>query len=156
MMVSVIGASNPTSHAKQLALQVGRELAIRGAIIVCGGLSGIMESVSEGAKSAGGTTIGILPGVDHIEANKWIDIPICTGVGYARNVIVVLSGRVVIAIDGAYGTLSEIAHALSMNIPVVGIDTWKFSINGNADHRIVIAENPVDAVEKALDLAKSR
>jgi uncharacterized protein (TIGR00725 family) len=156
MMISVIGASNPSAQSQELAAQVGRELAIKGATVVCGGLSGIMESVSQGAKSAGGTTVGILPGIDPKLANEWIDIPICTGIGYARNVIVVLSGRAVIAIDGAYGTLSEIAHALSMDIPVVGLDTWNFSIDRVMDNQVVLATTPADAVQKALELAKAR
>jgi uncharacterized protein (TIGR00725 family) len=156
LMVSVIGGSEPPPQALELAYQVGRELARRGAILVCGGLKGVMEAACKGAKEAGGTTVGILPGHDPSEGNPYVDIPICTGMGYARNVIVVKSGRAVIAIDGAYGTLSEIGHALGESIPVVGLNTWSFSVDGQQDASVIPATDPVDAVEKAIDAAKQR
>ena len=118
-----------------------------------------MEAACRGAKSAGGTTIGILPGDDPSKANQWVDIPICTGIGYARNAIVVKSGRAAIAIGGAYGTLSEIGHALGDGIPVVGLSTWPLSNNGegqSVDGAIIQASDPVDAVEKALAAANAR
>ena len=115
-----------------------------------------MEAVCKGAKSAGGSTIGILPGNDPNEANRWVDIPVCTGLGYARNVIVVKTGRAVIAVDGAYGTLSEIGHALGDGIPVIGLGTWTLSRNGVVDQGIEPADGPTDAVEKALDAAWRR
>ena len=123
---------------------------------MCGGLTGVMEAVCRGAKEAGGTTIGILPGGDPKAANPWVDIPICTGIGYARNVTVVLTGRAVVAVDGAYGTLSEIGHALGVDIPVIGLLTWSLSRNGSVDNGIVLAKDPVDAVEKALEAARKR
>ena len=92
-----------------MAYEVGRELARRGAVVVCGGLTGVMEAVCRGAKEAGGTTVGILPGHDPAEANPYVDIPLPTGMGYARNAIVAKAGLAVIAIEGAYGTLSEMA-----------------------------------------------
>ena len=156
MIISVIGGSQPSPEAEELAEQVGRELAKRGATVVCGGLSGVMEAVCKGAKTAGGTTIGILPDRAPDRANQWVDIPICTGMGYARNVIVVYTGEAVIAVDGAYGTLSEIGHALGVGIPVVGLDTWTVSRNGYVDERIIVAQDPVDAVEKALQAANER
>ena len=113
MLITVIGAGNPTSEVEVLAEQVGAELGRRGVGVVCGGKEGVMAAACRGAKSAGGTTIGILPGSDPAEANEWVDIPICTGLSYARNVIVVKTGRAVIAVGGAYGTLSEIGHAVS-------------------------------------------
>ena len=116
----------------------------------------MMEAVCRGAKEAGGTTIGILPGSDPSDANRWVEIPICTGIGYARNAIVVYTGRAVIAVDGAYGTMSEIGHALANDIPVIGLNSWSFSINGQVDHRITIAKDPEDAVEKALEAARKR
>ena len=112
-----------------------------------------MEAVCRGAKAEGGVTIGILPGNDPADANPWVDYPICTGMGYARNAIVVKSGRAVIAIDGAYGTLSEIGHALSDGIPVVGLNTWSLSRNGNPDSGVLPATTPIEAVEKALEAA---
>ena len=116
----------------------------------------MMEAVCHGAKDGGGTTIGILPTKDPNDANQWVDIPICTGIGYARNVIVVLTGRAVIAVDGAYGTLSEIGHALSENIPVIGLGTWSFSRDGDVDKRVIRVQDPVEAVEMALDAARDR
>jgi len=113
-----------------------------------------MEAVCKGAKSEGGVTVGILPGDDPKAANSYVDIPICTGIGHARNVLVVKTGRAVIAVDGSYGTLSEIAHALAEGIPVVGINTWTFLREGELDSGVVLADNPVDAVEQAVKLAE--
>ena len=156
MIISVIGGSEPTAEIALLAEQVGSELAKRGVTMVCGGLGGVMEAACRGAKSAGGTTIGILPGSDPGNANQWVDIPICTGLGHARNVIVVNSGRAAIAVDGAYGTLSEIAHALADGIPVIGLKTWELAQNGKSDRSISVADSPADAVEKALQAANLR
>jgi len=142
-----------------LAEEVGRELAKRGVMLACGGLTGLMEAACRGAKSAGGTTIGILPGRSDKDANSYVDIPIVTSMGYSRNVIVVHTGRAVIAIGGAFGTLSEIGHALGDGIPVVGLQTWQFSRNGDGqpvDEAIIPASDPVDAVEKALAAAAER
>ena len=156
LIIAVIGGNSITPEVDDLAERVGAELARKGAIVACGGLTGVMEAVCRGAKAAGGTTIGILPGSNPRDANPWVDIPICTGMGYARNVIVVHTGRAVIAVDGAYGTMSEIGHALGSGIPVVGLDTWTFSRNGDMDGKIIIARDPADAVELALEAARSR
>jgi hypothetical protein len=156
LIISVIGGGDPTPDAAVLAEEVGAELARRGATVVCGGLGGVMQAVCRGAKSAGGTTIGILPGSDPGDANRWVDIPICTGLGYARNVIVVKTGRAVIAVDGSYGTLSEIGHALGDGIPVVGLGTWSISQNERPDRSIIVARNPSDAVEKAFEAAREK
>ena len=156
MIISVIGGYAPPPEAIALAEQVGAELARRGVTVCCGGLAGVMEAACRGAKSAGGTTIGILPGSDPNAANSYVDIPICTSMGYSRNVIVVHTGRAVIAVDGAYGTLSEIAHALADDIPVIGLDTWSLSLKGRVDDAIIIASDPVDAVEKAVEAAHQR
>ena len=156
MIISVIGAGQPTPETALLAEEVGRELARRDATIVCGGLGGVMEAACRGAKSVGGTTIGILPGSDPDEANQWVDIPICTGMGFGRNVIVVKTGRAVIAVGGAYGTLSEIGHALGDGIPVSGLKTWALGRDGKKDRSIVRAKDPADAVEKALKAAQGR
>ena len=154
MIISVIGSSNPaTREHVELAEEVGRELARRGIMVVCGGLSGIMEAVCRGAKSEGGTTIGILPGRAAAEANSYVDIPIVTTMGYARNVIVVHTGEAVIAVGGAFGTLSEIGHALGDGIPVVGLKTWPILVNGDGvdiSDSIIQADDPSDAVDKAL------
>ncbi len=154
MIISVIGGGDhPPAEALRMAEEVGRELARRGAVVVCGGLKGVMEAACRGAKAEGGITIGILPGTDPKEANRYVDYPICTGLGYARNIIVVRAGRAVIAIDGAYGTLTEIGHALADGIPVIGLDTWQLSHAGKADTRIVRASTPKEAVGKALKAA---
>ncbi|MCH8296608.1 MAG: TIGR00725 family protein [Chloroflexi bacterium] len=157
MIISVIGSSNPaTREHVELAEEVGRELARRDIMVVCGGLSGIMEAVCRGAKAEGGTTIGILPGRAAAEANSYVDIPIVTSMGYSRNVIVVHTGEAVIAVGGAFGTLSEIGHALADGIPVVGLKTWPLTTNGDGmdiDGAIIQADGPADAVDKALAAA---
>lgn len=124
MNISVIGGHNCSPQTDKVAEEVGREIAGIGATLVCGGLSGVMEAACRGAKSAGGRTIGILPGHNKEEANRYVDIPIVTGLGYMRNSLVVENGDAVIAIDGKEGTLSEIAFALQMGKPVLGINTW--------------------------------
>ena len=157
MLISVIGGGDhQPEDVLLMAEEVGRELARRGVTVVCGGLEGVMAAVCRGAKAEGGITIGILPGNDPTEANPWVDYAICTGMGYARNLIVVKSGRAVIAIDGAYGTLSEIGHALGDGIPVVGLKTWSLSRNGQPDRGILLAATPAEAVEKALEAAARR
>ncbi|MBM3941695.1 MAG: TIGR00725 family protein [SAR202 cluster bacterium] len=158
-IISVIGSSKATPELESLAEQVGRELARRGVLVICGGLTGVMEAVCRGAKSAGGTTIGILPGRSVAEANPYVDIPIITTMGYTRNVIVAHSGQAVIAIGGAFGTLSEIAFALGDHIPVIGLKTWRLDRNGQdelVDGAIIRASDPVDAVNKALEAAEAR
>ncbi len=156
LLIAVIGGGDPPPRALELAEAVGRGLAQRGAAVVCGGLGGVMEAVCRGAKSAGGATIGILPGNDPHEANRFVDIPVCTGLGYARNAVVVKSGRAVIAIDGAFGTMSEIGHALGDGIPVIGLETWHFTIDGESDPSVVRVSTPEEAVERAMELAERR
>ena len=119
-------------------------------MIVCGGLGGVMTAVCKGAKQAGGVTIGILPGNDPLSANEFVDIPICTGIGYARNVIVVKTGLSVIAVGGAYGTLSEIGHALSDGKPIFALNSWEISKSGIQDPLLTHCKNETEAVEKAL------
>jgi len=111
-----------------------------------------MEAACKGAQSEGGVTIGILPGESRQAANPYVQIPIVTGIGYARNVAVVKSAQAVIAIGGNYGTLSEISHALQSGIPVIGLNTWSLSRNGRQDNSIILAQNPTEAVNKALNL----
>ena len=154
--IAVIGGSQPSPQEVQLAEEVGRELALRGTILVCGGLGGVMEAACSGASSEGGVTIGILPGESRQAANPYVQIPIATGVGYARNVAVVKSAQAVIAIGGNYGTLSEISHALQSGIPVIGLNTWSLSRTGQQDNSIILAQNPTEAVDKALDSATNQ
>ena len=157
LIISVIGESNARPHIAALAEQVGMELARRGVAIVCGGLGGVMEAACRGAKSAGGTTIGILPGDSPLSANDYIDIPIITGMGYARNALVAKTGISVVAVGGAYGTLSEIGHALGEGVPVIGLETWELTRSGEAaDSAIIRAAHAADAAEKAIAAAKQR
>jgi len=150
--VAVIGGGQPSSQEAELAEAVGCELARRGVILVCGGLGGVMEAACRGASLEGGITIGILPGDNRLAANPYVQIPIVTGVGFARNMAVVKSAQAVIAIGGSYGTLSEISHALQSGIPVIGLNTWALSRNGQQDNSISLAQGPAEAVDKALSL----
>lgn len=125
--IAVIGSWESRSETDEIAFHVGAEIARRGATLVCGGLSGVMEAACRGAKEEGGATIGILPGSSVEDANQFVDYAIPSGMGEARNVLVVKSGDGVVAIGGAFGTLSEIALALKLGKPIVGIGTWKIS-----------------------------
>ena len=156
LLISVIGGGAPSARAYELAEAVGRELAQRGAVVVCGGLGGVMEAACKGAKSAGGVTIGMMPGSDPRAANPWVDYPVMTGMGYARNVIVVKTGRAAIAVAGAYGTLSEIAPALGAGTPVIGLETWELASGDGYPLEITRADSPTDAVEKAIAAAHER
>jgi len=149
--IAVIGGNQCSKKEAQLAEEVGQELARRGATLVCGGLGGIMKAACKGASAEGGTTIGILPGNDSQTANPYVQIPIVTGLGEARNAIVVKSAQAVIAVGGSYGTLSEISYALKNSIPVIGLNSWSLSRSGRQDKSIIPAQNPVEAVDKALD-----
>jgi hypothetical protein len=151
-IIAVIGGSQCSKEEAKIAEEVGRQLARQGAILVCGGLSGVMEAACKGASSEGGVTIGILPGENRQAANPYVQIPIITGIGYARNITVVKSAQAVIAVGGSYGTLSEISHALQSGIPVIGLNTWSLSRNGKQDDSIIPAQNATEAVDKALDL----
>ena len=150
--IGVIGGSEVPPEVASQAEETGREIARRGGVVVCGGMGGVMEAACRGAVAEGGLTVGILPGATRAEANACVRIPIVTGIGYARNVAVVKSSQVVIAIDGSYGTLTEIAYALQSGIPVVGLGTWSVSIGGKAEKSIIYAKNARDAVAKAYEL----
>lgn len=159
MIIAVIGNYDPPPQIYALAEDVGRELARRGVTLVCGGLTGVMEAVCKGAKSEGGTTIGILPGGSPHTANEYVDIPVATNMGYARNVAVVSTGQAVIAVGGAFGTLSEIAYALSYGIPVVSLHSWPLAVRGDGlpvGDNYILADHPADAVDKAIAAAAAR
>jgi hypothetical protein len=156
MIIAVIGNSSCTPEETKLAEAVGELLAQQGVAVICGGLGGVMEAVCRGAKSKGGLTVGILPGQDSSMANPWVDIPVVTGIGEARNVAVVKSAQTVIAIGGSYGTLSEIAYALKSGIPVIGLNTWSLSRNGQEDDSIVRVQSAAEAVDEAISLANRR
>jgi uncharacterized protein (TIGR00725 family) len=143
MQIGVIGASRCSTEIAKLAEEVGREIGKRGAVLICGGLGGVMEFASKGAKEAGGLTVGILPGTSKEEANGYIDIPIVTGMGHGRNVVIAHSSDSMIAISGEHGTLSEIAIGLKLKKTVIGLKTWE--IEG-----VIQAKTAAEAVERAI------
>jgi uncharacterized protein (TIGR00725 family) len=155
MLIGLIGGSHCSEETYLYAKKVGENIAKKGGIIVCGGLGGVMEAVCKGAKNAGGTTIGILPGYTKFDANHFVDIPIITGMGIARNVIIVRTADVVVALEGSAGTLSEIAMALNIGKPVVAVRDWSIlkqeHLHGDLMYFI---DTPDDAAEKATELAK--
>jgi uncharacterized protein (TIGR00725 family) len=137
--VAVIGAG--AAHADELAIaeEVGRRLAGRGVVIVTGGLGGVMEAASKGARAAGGRTLGLLPGTDRSAANEWVEIAVPTGLGEARNALVVRTADALVAVGGEYGTLSEIALGLKAGKPVVGIGSWQIDgVQTAADARAAV------------------
>ncbi len=144
--VAVVGPGEATEDVERLAEAVGLRLAQAGAVIVCGGHGGVMAAACRGARAAGGTTVGILPGTDRSAANEWITVAIPTGLGELRNGLIVRAADAVIAVAGGYGTLSEVALALKTGVPVVGIGTWE--IEG-----VEPAEDAGAAVNRALELA---
>ncbi len=148
--VAVVGPAHATDNELEAARTVGRELATAGATVVCGGLAGVMAAACAGAHEGGGTTVGILPGLDRSAANQDVDVAIPTGLGEARNVLVVRAADAVVAIGGAYGTLSEIALALRAGIPVIGLDTWSLVRGGEVDPGIEVVADAADAARRAL------
>ena len=159
MMIGVIGSGAGILALPEVladAEAVGREIGRRGHALICGGHGGVMEAACRGAREAGGHTIGVLPGRDRHEANEYVEFPLVTNLGSARNLIIVLSADAVIAVGhGGYGTLSEIAMAFVHGKPVVGLGTWRLSdAAGLEDQSIVRASDPVDAVERAVAAAE--
>lgn len=148
--VAVIGAGRATAGEDRTAEEVGRRLAAAGAVVVCGGLGGVMEAACRGAKSSGGTTVGILPGTSRVDANPFVDVAIPTGLGELRNGLVVRAADAIVAVGGEFGTLSEIALALKARKPVVSIGGWELSRGGQRDETIDRVANAEDAVARAL------
>lgn len=151
--VAVVGSADANDEVAGLAEQVGAGLADAGAVLVCGGLGGVMEAACRGAREHGGTTVGILPGTERGDANRFVDVVLPTGLGEARNTLVVRAADALIAVAGGFGTLSEIGFALKIGRPVVGLGTWEL---GRADERIdaiTEAATPAEAVNLALRMA---
>jgi uncharacterized protein (TIGR00725 family) len=144
--VAVVGPGDATEQEAGNAETIGRTLAQRGAIVLTGGHGGVMAAACRGAVSAGGLTVGILPGTDRGTANEWVTVAIPTGLGELRNALIVRAADVVVAVGGAYGTLSEVALALKTGVPVVGLETWE--IEG-----IERVRTPAEAAGRALELA---
>jgi uncharacterized protein (TIGR00725 family) len=154
--IGVMGPSSCSQGVLEIARSIGRLIASEGAILICGGGTGVMEAAARGAKEVGGVTIGILPGSSASESNPHIDIPIVTGMGNGRNIINVLSSHAIIAVNGAFGTLSEIALAGKCGIPVVALDSWTVSTpEGEAPPEIEKVDSPEAAVAAALRLGRN-
>ena len=148
VQIAVIGAGRADTDAERRAAEVGRLLAEHGCTLVCGGEGGVMAAAARGAKEAGGTTIGVLPGESRADANPWIDYAVATGIGHARNLAVVASGDAVIAVAGEWGTLAEIGFARKLGRPVVVLEPG-WAIEGDGVVRAATAE---EAVRAALEL----
>lgn len=146
--IGVVGTGTCPPELEELAAEVGREVARKGAILVCGGLGGVMNAAARGSKELGGLTLGILPGPDVSEASEFVDIPIATNMGQARNSIIVHTADVLIAVGGGYGTLSEIALALKIGKGVIALQC-QFQIPG-----VIVAQTPIGAVDEALTLVE--
>jgi uncharacterized protein (TIGR00725 family) len=151
--VAVIGASRASPDEERDAEAAGRALAEAGAVLVCGGRGGVMEAACRGAKSAGGVTVGILPGHTRADANPYVDVAVATGLGEMRNALVVNAADAFVAVGGAFGTLSEIALALQAGKTVVGLGAWELSRGGDAVDAVRPASSPQDAVAQALAAA---
>ncbi|MBW3643327.1 MAG: LOG family protein [Actinobacteria bacterium] len=156
--VAVVGAGDAPGDGATAgqAEAVGRGLAERGAVVVCGGLGGVMAAVCRGVAAGGGVSVGLLPGTDRAAANPWVTLALPTGLGEARNACVARSADAVVAIGGGYGTLSEIAFALRAGTPVVGLGTWVLALEGSGDDGIHRATSPSHAVTLAMSLAEPR
>ena len=166
--ISVIGSGSDDALGPQIAKianEVGREIAKRGAVLICGGLGGVMAEAAKGAKEKGGLTIGILPGEDPGSANPFIDITLPTGLGFARNILVAYSGDAIIAISGRLGTLSEISYALLKKKPVIGIHTWNLEqLSGRMPSfekqayrdSVIMCENAKEAVDSAFAIIDNK
>jgi uncharacterized protein (TIGR00725 family) len=156
LVIGVIGENDPPPAVAALAEAVGAEIASAGALLVCGGLRGVMEAACRGAHKQGGVTIGILPGRRPEDANPYVTYPIPTGLGEVRNVLVVRAAQALIAIGGKFGTLSEIAFAQIEGIPVIGLQTWALHREGIGDDPIHRAADAKEAVAMALAAARNR
>jgi uncharacterized protein (TIGR00725 family) len=150
LTIAVVGQNECSEETAQTAALIGRTIAQKKGVVICGGLGGVMEAAARGAKEAGGVTVGILPTMNKNDANQYIDLVIPTGLGDARNVLVARAADAMIALPGKYGTLSEIAFALMAGIPVISVSSW---VLGADVHQV---ENPLEAVEMAMDLAAKR
>jgi len=156
LYVAVCGAGVATDEEVRRAEEVGRLLAGEGAVVVCGGLGGVMEAAARGAADEGGVSVGILPGADRSEQAEAITYSIPTGMGEARNALVVRAADALIAIGGEFGTLSEIALALKTGVTVVGLGTWELARHGTRVDAYPLAEDATDAVRLAIEAAGRR
>jgi uncharacterized protein (TIGR00725 family) len=154
--VAVIGAGDASGQEVEAAEEVGRALGAAGAVLVCGGLGGVMEGACRGAAEAGGTTVGILPGVRREDGNPWLHLALPTGLGEARNALVVRAADAVVAVGGEWGTLSEIALARKCGVPVIGLGTWELARHGRRVEDVVSADSAAGAARAALAAVADR
>ena len=152
--ISVIGSADPSKKDYDFAYKLGELIGEKDLVLVCGGLGGIMEAVSKGVKSAGGITVGILPEENKQSINPYIDIPIVTGMGEARNIIIALTADVVIAVGGELGTLSELAISMKHKKPVIGLNTWDLDREYCKKVNIIEVYDPQEAIDKAISLIR--
>lgn len=148
-IIAVAGSGHDNPELNALAERTGVLIAESGAILVNGGLGGVMRSSARGCRSAGGTTVGLLPGLDPDEANEFIDVPVATGLGEMRNFLIVRAAGAVIALGTGYGTLSEVAIAIKTRTPVIGLNTWDIS------KKVISSADPEEAVSKAVEAIRS-
>lgn len=147
LMIAVVGGDPCTAAEGELAFAVGQEVGERGHVLVCGGRGGVMREACRGARTAGGHTVGILPGEDASEANEFVEFAIATGLGHARNAVVARTAAALVAVGGRYGTLSEIAFALVLGRPVAGLGTWTLLSPSGESPPVVPFDSPAEAID---------
>jgi len=156
LYIGVAGASRPEPPLLGQAESLGRRLAEAGAIVVCGGGSGVMEAVCRGAQEAGGTTVGLLPGLDRRDGNPHLSVSVPTGLDQGRNLLLVRSSDALVAVGAGFGTLSELALALRTGVPVIGLATWSLTLDGRPVDAFPVAEDAAAAARLVLEAARSR
>jgi uncharacterized protein (TIGR00725 family) len=156
LYIGVAGASQPAAELLGQAEVLGRLLAEAGAVVVCGGGPGVMDAVCRGARSAGGTTVGLLPGLDRSEGNPHLSISLPTGLGQGRNLLLVRSSDAMVAVGGGFGTLSELALALRTDTPVIGLGTWSLTLDDRPVDAFPVAPDAETAAHLVLEAARTR
>ena len=156
LYIAVCGPGVASPEEEALAEEVGRRVAQAGAVLVCGGMTGVMDAAAQGAEAEDGVSIGILPGPDRTGASPHLTYSLPTGMAEGRNVLVARAADALVAVAGEFGTLSEIAFALKIGVPVVGLRTWELHRKGRLAEVFPTAETPEEAVSMALDLASAR
>ena len=154
--IGVAGASQPAAPLPEAAEALGRRLAEAGAVVVCGGGGGVMTAVCRGARAAGGTTVGLLPGDDRRDGNPHLAVALPTGLGQGRNLLLVRASDALVAVGGGFGTLSEVALALRTGVPVIGLSTWSLALDGRPVEAFPVASGPEEAARLALQAAHER
>ena len=147
MIIAVIGGESSLPGEGDIAYQVGKEIGRRGHVLVCGGRGGVMREACKGAREAGGHTVGILPGEDRSDMNEFVEFPVVTGMGFARNAIIARTADALVAVGGRYGTLSEIAFAFVAGKPVAGIGTWSLALPDGEAVPLIACETAMEAVD---------